>query len=108
MLTLIFDPILGDATPDGLAQKTVELLLAEGRASDIERTTSTGLVIEHLRLKMAQGDVTPDDVVVLYQGARMCFDAKGKLPQWPKGFCTQHSAVLQSLVRGSLRGSSNG
>lgn len=99
MLTLIYDPVNGQATPDGLVASLVAQLIADSKTRDVEFTTGSSMVVDHLRLCVARKEITPAEVRLPFEGQLLDLSANGRFIRLPAGYCDLHGILLRALVR---------
>ena len=97
MLTVIFDALHGESTPDGLVPQIVEFLLREATGKLAVYKTSSHLIIYDLRLRIVKGTLSKEDVQFEFNGIKIFADKFGQLSEWPKGFCDQLDYYLTGL-----------
>lgn len=101
MLTVIYDPVKGLATPDGKAKEVAESICRRAVVTD----TSSHLVIDWLRVMLVEGDI--EDLCIIFRGAEYILDKHGRLHNWPEGLCDHTQRVLGRLLLGRNKEKNN-
>jgi hypothetical protein len=97
MLTVIYDPIEGDAYPDGKTKEVVYAIVEKANQEDLTVTVSTELFIQRVRVAINKGIIDHTKVIIKFKDTILQPDKKGKLSQWPEGFCDYYEECLINL-----------
>lgn len=90
-MKLIYDPIEGQAVPDGLVEQ-----VWEGIKNCDEFCTSTGLMLTRARLGYVRGEI--QELVVKFEGKLISVNEYGNLDSWPPGLDDFSMNLLHQLI----------
>lgn len=60
--------------------------------------TSTGLVIDYIRVLVKEGSLTCSSVEIYFEKDKLKIDENGRLDRWPKGFCDKFEELTSRLL----------
>jgi predicted ATPase len=99
MITITYDADNGHSVPDNRAEHYVRILIAQHKCGyDREALIGSELIINYLRVAIAEGKITPDDVTLRFNGETLTINPDGTLPHWPKGFCDRFMDSMDRIV----------
>lgn len=103
-LVITYDPIVGTACPDGMAVHNAAALVQDALrgTGPIYHTTSSSLLIDAVRLQVVQGQFNAEHLTFRFMNKNLVVNSKGRLPEWPRGFCDYQIKILGSLCRGGM------
>lgn len=93
---VIYDPIKGIPTPDGLASVVVEGYINSSKNYTI--VTSTSLVVDCFRLAVSDGRIQHDEIVFFHKDIEVTISERGLIESAPVGFCDLHERYIMQLL----------
>ena len=99
-LKLIYDAVNGHPIADGKMDEVVTQLIKSGG----EFVFSNSLFFDVFRLHLKQGEISPENVEVLYfnknsnQWYSIIIHKDGRCDNWPQGFCDKGDDTLSALL----------
>ena len=98
-ILMIYDAHVGQPIADGLVENYVTNLISHKNTITCPiHTTSSALVIHTLRACIAEGKVSCDDVIFIFNGDELLPDKDGRLAKWPDGFADHFDKTLDRLL----------
>lgn len=91
-----YDATKGRAIADGDVEREYNQLAVAARATVCY---STDNIITRIRVGIAEGDLSPEDVTFLFEDHEMHTNKYGALEDQPRGFCDTTLDLLSRLVR---------
>lgn len=98
MITIIYDAYAGVSIPDGKVQDTVYEWIEINSHKNSIYHTSTGLVIDAMRLAIKNCMIPTRDVLFVFNDMAFQANEYGQFETWPKGFCDTHDMLLIGLL----------
>lgn len=93
---VIYDPIKGDATPDGLAKVVVDGYINSTKNYTI--VTSTSLVVDCFRIAVSEGRISHDEIAFFHKDIEVTISERGLINSAPVGFCDLHEKYIMQLL----------
>lgn len=84
MLTVVYDPLNGDAVLDGNAEAYAKRIIEAGAE---QVTIGNELVIHAFRVMVVRQLISPADIVFKFGDIIITVDVNAGLSEWPAGFC---------------------
>jgi predicted ATPase len=99
-LIINYDPVNGEAVPDGKIFSYVKdlVVIAEARIVPMEVTVGSSTIIEEIRALILEGVLSHKDILFKFERKELRVDKYGNLNSWPKGFCDTYENILERLV----------
>lgn len=93
-LTIIYDPHIGTACPDGEAMNVAKELIKQGGTHLI----GSNLIIEAVRVLAKRGEIPFNQVEFEFGKEKILMTPTFQLTHWPRGFCDHLDNLLMEII----------
>ncbi len=103
-LIIEYKPMLGDFVQDALVQQYVNGLIYSFAEEQhlypevLHRDVGSELIITGIRVAIKQGKLNQNEVIFRFNGHNITADSRGRLSDWPNGFCNIWDSYLDKLL----------
>lgn len=102
-ITLRYDPINGEAFPDGVCDEQVNSWIEQFLSENTEDYTcsfSTENILFPIRIAVKNGRIKSEQVIVIFKETNEIIEwsGNGRLKTWPIGFCDHYENWLNALL----------
>jgi len=101
-LVLDYDPIRGEATPDGRIHRYVTDIISTSQnpniTSDIIIIIGSVVIFDAFRVAIKEKRLNYKDVTVRFEGKDYEFNSDGTISNWPPGLCYIYDDILDRLL----------
>jgi hypothetical protein len=100
ILTIDYNANSGFVMADGRAEGQVDHLISGflGQNNDQNIVTSSALIIDFFRLRVAEGIIPTDQIKFTFNGKTLNHNKHGRIEQWPDGYCDIPIGPMEKLL----------
>lgn len=95
-ILLVYDPVHGVPTSDGLASEFVADIVESNDEHLIY--TSSSLVIDYFRLAVFKKELSPNEIIIRFNDKEILITKEGRFSECPVGFCDYVENVLMQMI----------